>query len=494
MKNIRYVPGLSHADLAILSGVELTAVRKFLKQSNYDQKYDKALLRYRRVMDYIRSHTHNGVEPSIEEMSSDLTKQYGKGYGENTLRNTVKKRPTPSPIKVSVSNLVESPYLYASVSEDDFVILRTIQHLYLDNYVSSEENGESKPDPRFDWDLTFGKGDFYRIGIDYPKVCFDKFPQTSSAPDAPVVHSLNDKLIEDKATDGTIGSIIIDLPQSIGKDGFKDFKDLVVSYFKLIEIAYRKLKAGTEYTDGGILVVKVGDIFHRGKRIWMRKIVTDLATGNCSALSREFYKELANSGYHADFDMQLIDKYVHIYPFDKIENNKRFGETKAHDCYFVFRKRPIEYDVVYLTENKLEMNFISRFYRQQSNPKFPEFSVWGCTTSGIGNGKRYVVPKLTGENSIGVDEDVSKKVLNKVACQLGFTHIPGSHNGISLLKYLYEHFYRQKTNNVFGEESIRKIRMQACEILSNAGVHCLRLPGTDDRRIYFDISLFKYIY
>ena len=98
--------------------------------------------------------------------------------------------------------------------------------------------------------------------------------------------------------DNSLSSVVIDLPQSISEDGmrspeaFQSISHLALSYYKMLKLAYCKLRYLTDTHSGGLLIVKVGDIMWHGKMLWMSKIVTELATGRLTRISEAVYDEL----------------------------------------------------------------------------------------------------------------------------------------------------------------------------------------------------------
>lgn len=221
----------------------------------------------------------------------------------------------------------------ATVYDDDKSILKSIWKLYLQEF----DLGKSW----FECDLTFSKGDFYKIGIPCPRKCFDEYPiKPEGLIDAPKeVYHLKDA--DQNLEDNSVSSIVIDLPQKIAengkgsKDAFPNIEVLAQTYYNLLSLAYKKLKSPTIWEPGGILVVKVGDIDYKGRRIWLPNIVTELATGVESGLydpiSEEFEK-------YIPFDFTLVDKFVHLYKDIDLQHSPKGRSVKAHDYFLVFSK------------------------------------------------------------------------------------------------------------------------------------------------------------
>ena len=221
----------------------------------------------------------------------------------------------------------------ATVYDDDKSILKSIWKLYLQEF----DLGKSW----FECDLTFSKGDFYKIGIPCPRICFDEYPiQPEGLPDPPEkVYQLEEA--NQKLKDDSVSSIVIDLPQKIAdngkgsKDAFPNVKELVDTYNKLLGLAYKKLKSPTVWEPGGVVIIKVGDIDYKGQRIWLPNLVIALATGVESGLydpiSAEFEK-------YNPYDFTMLDKFIHLYKDIDLQETPKGRSIKAHDYFLVFSK------------------------------------------------------------------------------------------------------------------------------------------------------------
>lgn len=222
----------------------------------------------------------------------------------------------------------------SKVADSDKDILKIILNVYL-------------PDDRnFDCDLTFGKGDFYRELDELPKHRYDKYPLPSSETNGLQVHKLEDidnPESEAYIPDNSLSSVIIDLPQEISKSGrgnvgaFKSMTDLAESYNYMLELAERKLRFASPEHPGGLLIVKVGDIIHKGETIWLSQIVPELAMGEYTDLSYKFRSKIKYLNF-VNFDS--VDKFVHRYSPEEIDSSDVASRSiKAHDYYLVFRKK-----------------------------------------------------------------------------------------------------------------------------------------------------------
>lgn len=347
MSKIKYNPELTIEEISRNSGVSEAAVRKYIRENFIDREYDSQLIKFRRVQQYFRDNP--------DSTNTAAAVALGDGYSRNTVEKYrhVKNAPRPNGDKIylTLSDPTMSKATVATVSDHDRVILGIILRLYMEG------------DDRFDCDLTFSKGDFYRYGIQYPRYCFDLYPeQPEGLIDAPEVKPLDAGY---EIPDNTLGSVVIDLPQRISEDGlrctdsFQSVSHLALSYYRMLKLAYCKLRYLTETQSGGLLIIKVGDIMWQGKMLWMSKIVTELATGQLtriSALVQDALKSEAEkngSTMEAEFplfDLELVDKYVHTYDLNDLKSDSPNGHSiKAHDYFLVFRKgkEPRNFDALY---------------------------------------------------------------------------------------------------------------------------------------------------
>ncbi|MBD5184675.1 MAG: hypothetical protein HDS97_07280 [Bacteroidales bacterium] len=344
MSKIKYYPELTIEEISRNSGVSEAAVRKYIRENFIDREYDSQLIKFRKVQQYFRENPDSTNTAAAEAL--------GEGYSRNTVEKYRHKNNAPKPngerIYLTMSDPTMSKATVATVSDQDRLILGIILRLYLDG------------DDRFDCDLTFSKGDFYRYGVQYPRHCYDLYPeQPTDLVDAPEVKSLEEGY---ELSDNSLSSVVIDLPQSISEDGmrspeaFQSISHLALSYYKMLKLAYCKLRYLADTHSGGLLIVKVGDIMWHGKMLWMSKIVTELATGRLTRISEVVYDELKAEAERKGttvekefplFDMELVDKYVHIHDLTNLSDETGNGHSiKAHDYFLVFRKgkEPHDYD------------------------------------------------------------------------------------------------------------------------------------------------------
>lgn len=280
----------------------------------YDHSFERSLATFRRVQQYKKSHHLPKKVDAIKslKLSKNTVSKY---WDENN-------EPTPSN---QIFSSAETLAAISKVADEDKDILNIILRVYLP--------GED----RFDCDLTYSKGDFYKH-IKQPKYRFDKFPGDSVCN----LDDIDNPNSECHIPDNSLSSIVIDLPQEISKYGkgtvgaFKSMTHLAETYNEMLEIAQRKLRFASSAYPGGVLVVKVGDIIHKGETIWLSQIVAELAVGIYSSLSDKFRSKIKDLN---EVSLEMIDKFVHRYKPEEIDTTIVAERSiKAHDYYLVFRK------------------------------------------------------------------------------------------------------------------------------------------------------------
>lgn len=417
MGKITYNPELSIKEIRRQCHVSEAAVRKYISDNFIDREYDSELIKYRRVQQYFNDHPG---PKNFTAASKALCDKYGEGYSRNTVKKYANPENAPSPRKNKFTHSMIDPSLtkamFASVSGEDRLILATILRLYL-------------RDDRFDCDLTFSKGEFYRYGVQYPRLCFDFFPeQPSDLVAAPEVKHLREGY---NLRDNSLSSIVIDLPQAINEncensiEAFHSISHLALSYYDMLKLAYSKLRYKTETHPGGLLIVKVGDITWNGKTLWMPNIVTELATGNMTRLSSIVYNELKTEAERRGstvekefplFDMELIDKYVHTFEPENTADRVPGHSIKAHDYFLVFMKgeNRTKYDTFY-------------YGSDSENPKDsflgPQDEIGAKTASRLSlvkekNSKAIRVPRKNIFNHIDYSTEVSYKMRELISNEL----------------------------------------------------------------------------
>lgn len=457
MEKIKYNPELSIKEISRNSGVSEAAVRKYIRDNFIDRKYDSQLIKYRRIQQYFKDNPDSTNTAASEAL--------GEGYSRNTVEKYRHEKFAPKPngekIYLTMSDPAMSKATVATVSNEDRLILGIILRLYLDG------------DDRFDCDLTFSKGDFYRYGLQYPRHCYDLYPeQPGNLSDAPEVRPLEEGFV---LPDNSLSSVVIDLPQSISENGhrspeaFQSISHLALSYYDMLRLAYRKLRHLSDIQPGGIMIVKTGDMTWEGKILWMSKIVTELATGKLTRISAAVYEELKaeaerrGSNFETEFplfDMELVDKYVHTYDPGELEDRTANGHSvKAHDYFLVFRKgkEPRDYDTFYYGTDS-DSESIEDIL---ANDRGSSFGPTLVSRKSRANGKRTIevhMPQKSRTNHINKQVIVDDELKNRISEMLDIP-IPFSayRNGEQLLKYLREAVKKRLTEESSPYPENRKI-------------------------------------
>lgn len=474
MGKIKYDPELSVEEIAQISGVKVPTVRKYIQENHIDREYDSQLIKFRRVQQYFKNHPDSTLEQAAKAL--------GKGYTRNTIKKFRDPADAPKPngnkIYLSMVDATMSKSTVATMSDEDRIILGIILRLYL--------HGSD----RFDCDLTFSKGDFYRYGLQYPTYCFDLYPQQPvHLVDAPLVQRLAKG---NELDDNSLASVVIDLPQHINEDSihnpdaFQDITHLAVSYYDMLNLAYRKLRYTSDIQSGGLLIIKVGDIAWQGKMLWMSKIVTELATGRLTAISKPVYDALKNEaerrGHSVEeefplFDLELTDKYVHTYDPSQIESpGNRSHSIKAHDYFLVFRKGEGDTDseIFYYGADTDIQDKEQLTCLLDDRDLGPRVESRRSQTEGR---RIYEVkmPIANDDNHIDVDTVVSQHIRRRVNDELGCV-IPKYATGGQFLEEIRRYIFDKLTAESNPEPSFRKtpsskaVSKETRELLRKVGV------------------------
>lgn len=294
---------------------------KLFSKNFYDPKFELRLRNFRKVQQYKRDHPSARKKDAINDKCLTLSK--------NTILKYWEPESEPTPNRQNFSSSAKIKAAISKVSDSDKDILNIILNVYLHGHNT------------FDCDLTFGEGKFYR-DIPYPKYSFDQYPVKINDPGSPEVVNLNEA--DGIIPDNSLSSIIIDLPQEISKSGkgnvgaFKSMTDLAETYNRMLKLAEKKLRFASPGHPAGLLIVKVGDIIHKGETIWLSQIVPELAMGEdyFTPLSEKFHSKIKKLN---TVNFELIDKFVHRYRPEEISSSETtYRSIKAHDYYLVFRK------------------------------------------------------------------------------------------------------------------------------------------------------------
>ena len=295
--NIVYNPLQSIEDNAKQNKVSTSTIRKYIKDNGIDRRFDEQKAKFMKVKELQKSN------PSIT--IAEIQKQLGYSF------YTVKKYMTidetnwnPRNGKFSSFDLSKADNLVKSVSDSQDEILKGILKLYI------------KKD-RFDCDLTFSKGVFYK-NIPIPYYIYDKYPLSNE------VQSLD---IAFKLEDGSFDSIVLDLPFLV-KDGkgadtsivcqrfnhYRTIEELYQTNESMMKLAFRLLSSK------GLLIMKTMDVNANGKQYWIGNYVQNIAR---------------------EIGFELVDTFI-LLSRTKIlatKGTQQHCARKWHSYFFVFRKK-----------------------------------------------------------------------------------------------------------------------------------------------------------
>lgn len=455
--------------------------KRFFIGSITDEHYKKSLQTFRRVQQYRKEHPSSTKRKAIEYFKK-LPEE--DRLSKNTVLKYWESENEPLSSLFSASKSIRK-ILRGSVSKvatKDSDILNIILSVYLPKENTGKVKNYESAVNRFDCDLTFAKGDFYRSEVAFPNKCYDKYPEQSPYVGAPIVRTLYDicnPTSEGYEEDHSLSSIIIDLPQEISDSKkrsastFKDLSDLAMSYYRMLSIADQKLNFASPSKAGGLLVVKVGDIIYKGKTIWLSQIVAELATGDHTSLSKDFCSKIFGE---KTFDFELVDKFVHRYPADEIEVQSNGDRSiKANDYFLVFRKKQDPTNILYSIKSPYKSNEITVAYTCKDTvlQKFTDSVV-----------EELRIKRMTPQNSIRLKGPVTRSIINRLKSVYdGPIPIEAKLNGKNLIYFLNEGFVKLKSNDCHkpigkdGNKKYRprkepfKIKQQTKEILANTGVY-----------------------
>jgi len=293
----KYNPNLSVKENAELCNCSVAAIRHYIKVNGIDRKYDEALKKWKLINDFAKQHQDYSPYRIAKEL--------------HISQNTVAKYwGTEKPSKSDNSKISKFD---GSIKANNILTVNTNQQSILNNILTLYV-----PSMRFDADLTYSKGSFFKKGnVAEPLYKFDKFPQTAETIELDRI----DEVIGDEA----LCSVIFDLPYIVRQSWvtvkplildlystFDSKEELLATNKEMIDIAARKLKTG------GILVVKTQDTNVLGKQLWVSQYILNYAD------------ELGLT--HEDTFILVSNKLM----FTK--HDKQHRARKNHCYFYVFRK------------------------------------------------------------------------------------------------------------------------------------------------------------
>ena len=289
-----YDANLSISENAQRLGCSEAALRKHLKKTEADRRYDAYYARWKRIQDFFKVNPSATLVRANRELgySAHTIRKY-KSISEQELEQAFRDTSKVSSFDIKNKNAIKS----ISYSQTD--ILSWIMKLYNDG------------NP-FDCDLTYSIGNFYRQ-IPKPQYKYDKYPQVEGV--IPLYEA-------DSLSDESFNSIVYDLPFIVSsgamskiKERFTHFENVEELYHtndEMLERSCRLLKKQ------GLLIVKTMDISHGNKQIW---------------ISDYIIRKAEKSG------LELIEKFI------LLSNLRLFPRThqqrvarKYHSYFLIFRK------------------------------------------------------------------------------------------------------------------------------------------------------------
>ena len=292
MKNsIRYNPNLTVKENADENNVSISALRGYIQRNKIDQNGD----RKRKTYDMIHKLMEENPGASIYWLAKEAKVDYktAKRYAGMEDRPEVKDG-KQSALKPGFS-IVKSVYY----REKD--ILGGIIGLYLSK-------------DRFDADMTYSKGGFYRY-IPQPRLKYDITPKSED------VRPLEEF---DDLADDSLESVVIDLPFFAGANHgslyyaerygmFHSLDDLLNTYADMMRRATRKLKAK------GILVIKTQPFVYAERQIWTNYYLYE---------------------YARELNLEMVDEFVLVNHKRLIHITGKQKHARRFHAYFLcFRKR-----------------------------------------------------------------------------------------------------------------------------------------------------------
>ena len=297
--------GKTIEEIAHETGCKPSNVRRHIQSRRIDRRGDEQIRKFKQLKKWRRK---------LEKVNWDWDR-FRQVYG-CTLRDIAKKEKLAVSTthrylarKFSIESHIDSTkesqfqrgkntdYLQ-SVSRSQHTILRSIITLYI-------------PSGKFDCDLTYSKGGFYKgKELSAPVYKFDKYPQSDD------VSSLDDAY---NLEHGTLDSVVVDLPfiirdsssqRSVVDQRYKSFRnveEMETAYLEMMTLASNLLKTGA------ILVVKTQDVNSGGKQIWVHQIVERLAEQLNFEIEDIFINYASHVMARADYSVQKHARKFHSY-------------------------------------------------------------------------------------------------------------------------------------------------------------------------------------
>lgn len=289
-----YDANLSIRENAQKLGCSEAALRKYIKQTGADRRYDAYYSRWKRIKDYFKINPSATLLEANQELGYSIhTIRKYKKVSEQELEQAFRDTSKVSNFDIKNKNAIKS----ISYSQTD--ILSWIMKLYND----------SKP---FECDLTASKCIFWK-SLPKPQYLYDKYPQ---------VEGIIPLFEADLLPNESFNSIVFDLPFIVSNGAMSKIKERF-THFESVEELYQANDEMLERScrllkKQGILIVKTMDISHGNKQIW---------------ISDYIIKKAEKLG------LELIEKFI------LLSNLRLFPRThqqrvarKYHSYFLIFRK------------------------------------------------------------------------------------------------------------------------------------------------------------
>ena len=289
-----YDANLSIKENAQKLGCSEAALRKYIKQTGADRRYDAYYSRWKRIKDYFKINPSATLLEANQELGYSIhTIRKYKKVSEQELEQAFRDTSKVSNFDIKNKNAIKS----ISYSQTD--ILSWIMKLYND----------SKP---FECDLTASKCIFWK-SLPKPQYLYDKYPQ---------VEGIKPLSEADLLPNKSFSSIVYDLPFIVSNGAMSKIKERF-THFESVEELYQANDEMLERScrllkKQGILIVKTMDISHGNKQIWISDYVIKKAE---------------------KLGLELIEKFI------LLSNLRLFPRThqqrvarKYHSYFLIFRK------------------------------------------------------------------------------------------------------------------------------------------------------------
>ena len=290
-KSISYNPRLNVAENAKRSNVSITMLRGYIQRNGIDQEGNRQRLLYDKIHKLMLANP--GISIYRLARLAKVDYKTAKRYAAMT------EQPNVHEGKQSV--LRQGSILVKSVYDREEDVLDGIAKLYL-------------PAPSFDADMTYSQGGFYRH-FPPPRLKFDIAPQFD---DVRPLHEF------DELADGSLGSVVIDLPFFAGSNPGKLYYAGRYGQFNTAEELLRThadmmSRAAQKLAPKGILVVKTQPFLYSERQVWTNHHVYNIA---------------------GELNLEMVDEFVLINPKRMLHVVGQQKHARRFHVYFLcFRKR-----------------------------------------------------------------------------------------------------------------------------------------------------------